>query len=78
MAPEVALKKEYTKGVDVFATGIIMFMLLTGGDHPLFTSSDGPESYKLKLAKINQLHFPSHLSGLARNFYMKITRFNIA
>jgi len=46
MAPEVALKKEYSKGVDIWSTGIVMFMLLTGGDHPLFSSNDGPESYK--------------------------------
>jgi serine/threonine protein kinase len=78
MAPEVALKKEYSKGVDIFSTGIIMFMLLTGGDHPLYTSQDDTESYKLKLSKISQLHFPAHLSVLARNFYLKITKFNIA
>ena len=78
MAPEVALKKEYSKSVDIWSTGIIMFMLLTGGSHPLFNNADGAESYKKKLAKIDQLHFPGHLSGLAKNFFMKITKFNIA
>lgn len=53
MAPEVAFKKEYSKSVDIFSTGIIMFMLLTGGEHPLFTNEDGPDSYKQKLSKIN-------------------------
>lgn len=78
MAPEVALKKQYSKGVDIFSTGIIMFMLLTGGDHPLYSGDESAESYKQKLSKINQLSFPSHFSGLARNFYLKITKFNIA
>jgi len=50
MAPEVAEKKEYSKSVDVFSTGIIMHMLLTGGDHPLFDpDTDNTESYKNKL-----------------------------
>lgn len=62
MAPEVALKKEYSRSVDIWSIGIIMYMLLTGGSHPLFTSRDNAESYKLKLKKINQLTFPSHLS----------------
>ena len=53
MAPEVALKKEYSKSVDIWSTGIIMFMLLTGGSHPLFNNADGAESYKKKLAKID-------------------------
>lgn len=78
MAPEVALKKEYSKSVDVWSTGIILHMLLTGGTHPLFTSQDDPDSYKAKLARMKQLEFPEHLSGLARNLFMKLTKFNIA
>jgi len=49
MAPEVALKKEYTKSVDIWSTGIILYMLLTGGKHPLFSNSDSAESFKKKL-----------------------------
>lgn len=54
MAPEVALKKEYSKGVDMWSTGIVMYMLLMGGVHPLFIDKeDDTESYKIKLSKIN-------------------------
>lgn len=36
MAPEVALNQEYTKSVDIWALGIIMHKLLTGGSHPFY------------------------------------------
>jgi len=37
MAPEVLKKKsEYSKSVDMWAIGIIMFEILTGGRHPLY------------------------------------------
>jgi serine/threonine protein kinase len=47
MAPEVAFHKEYSKSVDVWSTGIVMYMLLTGGKHPLFDfQNDNSETYK--------------------------------
>jgi serine/threonine protein kinase len=50
MAPEVALNQEYTKSVDIWSIGIIMYEILTGGKHPLYESSaDSLESYKKKL-----------------------------
>ena len=36
MAPEMAFKHEYTKSVDIWAVGIIMHLLLTGGKHPFY------------------------------------------
>ena len=53
MGPELILKKRYSKGVDVFATGIIMYMLLTGGEHPLYDSRDFQvEKYKKQLLSL--------------------------
>jgi serine/threonine protein kinase len=63
MAPEVALKKEYSRSVDIWSTGIIMHMLLTGGVHPLFTKHDNAETYKDKLKKASHLSFPANLSS---------------
>jgi calcium/calmodulin-dependent protein kinase I len=52
MAPEVASKKEYSKSVDIWAIGIIMYMLLTGGSHPLLKITDSAETYKDRLLKV--------------------------
>jgi len=51
MAPEVvAGNNEYTRSVDIWATGVIMYEILTGGKHPLFDyQNDTNESYKCKL-----------------------------
>ena len=78
MGPELVLKKRYSRGVDVFATGIIMYMLLTGGDHPLYNSKDFQvEKYKKQLLELHQFSFPSHLSPLAKNIFLRLTKFNI-
>lgn len=45
MAPEVALNQEYTKSVDIWALGIIMHMLLTGGRHPFYAKSDSKDKF---------------------------------
>jgi serine/threonine protein kinase len=71
MAPEVALKQEYTKSADVWSIGIIMHEILTGGRHPLFTSEkDTVESYTQKIKDLTS-HLDAHkdLSNLARNLF---------
>ena len=78
MGPELILKKRYTKGVDVFATGIILHMLLTGGEHPLYDSRDFQvDKYKKQLLALQSFDFPAHLSPLARNIFLRLTKFNI-
>lgn len=34
MAPEILLKQEYTKAVDIWSAGVVMYMLISG-EHPL-------------------------------------------
>lgn len=47
MAPEVASSKQYTKSVDMWAIGIIMHMVLTGGKHPIYNKGvDNYHSFK--------------------------------
>lgn len=52
MAPEIITRNyEYTKSVDIWSTGIIMYEILTGGKHPLYIHNvDNVETYKKKLS----------------------------
>ncbi len=56
MAPEVvALNHEYTKKVDIWSIGIIMYEILTGGKHPLYIKGvDNVETYKKKFTQITE------------------------
>jgi serine/threonine protein kinase len=60
MAPEVvSLSYEYTKSVDIWSIGIIMYEVLTGGKHPLFIFGvDGVDSYKKKLSTLVEFNTP--------------------
>lgn len=76
MAPEVVFKKEYTKTVDIWSTGIVLYQLLTGGDHPLYKDSDNADSFKVKLKVVKVLDTPSCFSSLARSMFLRLTKVN--
>lgn len=61
------------KPVDVWSCGIIMYMLLAKGDHPLYRPDDNINKFLAKLHKC-PLSIPSHLpiSQLARNLFQKL------
>lgn len=55
MAPEVvSTRGVYNKSVDIWAIGIIMHMVLTGGKHPLVASnvSKSDVDFREKLLKL--------------------------
>ena len=77
MSPELIQKRRYSPGVDVFAIGIVMYMLLTGGEHPLYDSDDfTTDKYRKSLLALSQFRFPEHLSPLASNLFHRLTKFN--
>ena len=65
MAPEVALKQEYSKSIDIWSLGIIMYNLLSGGCHPLHKKGESSETYKAKLLNKDKLFFSDNFSSLA-------------
>lgn len=63
MAPEVYTNYEYSKYVDIWSVGIIMYTII-GGKHPLYKKEDSVDSYLEKL-KDPIWDFPSSFSQLA-------------
>lgn len=75
MAPEVALHKEYTKSVDIWPIGIIMYKVLSQNYHPIFEKGiDTVETFKKKLEKLNKVEPPNGASWLAQNLFDRLMR----
>lgn len=70
MAPEVACKENYTKSVDIWAIGIIMHIVLSGGVHPVYDKDhDNADTFALKLAQLKKVEAGPCLSWLAKNLF---------
>lgn len=53
MAPEQAIKQSYSKKVDVWACGMVMYQLLCQGKHPWYTK--GEKNSEVTLNKLKQI-----------------------
>jgi serine/threonine protein kinase len=51
MAPEQIEKRVYSKTIDIWSCGIIMYMLLNNGKHPIYAKGDRHRDYVEKLKK---------------------------
>ena len=61
MAPEQVEKKNYTKAIDIWSCGTIMYMLLNSGKHPLFYEGLKSKEY-IELLKTFKWEFNSKVS----------------
>jgi calcium/calmodulin-dependent protein kinase I len=75
MAPEQAANKAYSKEVDIWSCGIILFKLLNKGSHPLYTLHESKEAYFLKLQNPKWV-FPKRFPSLAMNLILNLTKTN--
>lgn len=73
MAPEQAAHKGYSKEVDIWSCGIVLFRLLNKGVHPLYSSNEGKESY-FKKVKSPVWVFPKSFPHLAQNLFLKLMK----
>lgn len=74
MAPEQTGTKVYSKPVDIWSCGLVMFILITG-KHPLFNEDDTYTSYLDKLENL-KWNFPSDFSESAKHLFSKLTHSN--
>ena len=73
MAPEQVEKRVYTKSVDVWACGIILYMLINRGKHPLHVPGDDYQMYADRL-KAPRWVFSKKVSDMALNLFMNLTK----
>ena len=79
MAPEIIEKRKYDYLVDLFSIGVILYVLASGGKHPIYRKKMThdeyiKELYALKSNKEN-FDFPSYMPLLARNLFLKLCKF---
>ncbi|CAD8092969.1 unnamed protein product [Paramecium sonneborni] len=70
MAPELLMNKIYSKNVDIWGVGVIMYMLLNNGQHPYYKSGDSLDQI-LQMTKL--MHDQSTLTQLQYSLFKKLT-----
>ena len=79
MAPEIIEKRKYDYLVDLFSIGIILYVLASGGKHPIYRKKMSNDEYikELYALKSNNenFDFPYYMPLLARNLFLKLCKF---
>ncbi|OMJ72070.1 hypothetical protein SteCoe_29577 [Stentor coeruleus] len=73
MAPEQAANRAYSKEVDIWSCGIILYKLLSKGNHPLYVHNEKIESYFNKLKNPIWV-FHKDFPQLAQNLFLKLMK----
>ena len=76
MSPEQIEKKTYSKSVDIWSIGIIMFMLLFKNKHPFYKKGENRELYINDIHNRKKIKFPDKCSHMAKTLLNKLLEFN--
>ena len=75
MAPEMLTDRPYDQLIDSWACGIIMYILESGGKHPIYTQGMNKNEYIKKLKEQKEWQFNIGFPNLARNFFLKLCKY---
>ena len=75
MAPEIIMDRQYDNLVDIWSTGIIMYILESGGAHPLLYESKYKKEYIEDIKSKKNYYFPNHFPLIARNIFLKMCKY---
>ena len=75
MAPEILMDRQYDNLVDIWSTGIIMYILESGGCHPLLDKPKTKKRYIEDIKSKKQIFFPKNFPIIARNIFLKMCKY---
>lgn len=75
MSPEIIEGRKYDHLVDSWSAGIVLYILVSGGEHPLYQKSMSQQDYEDQLLKKKPITFSEHIPLLARNLFFKLCKY---
>ena len=75
MAPEIIMNRKYDSLVDIWSVGIIMFILESGGRHPIYQKSMNAKDLIEFIKNKKKINFPDYFPIVARNFFLKLCKY---
>ena len=76
MAPEVIMNQKYDSLIDIWSIGIIMYILESGGKHPLYEKTLGNKHFIELIENKTKVNFPDFFPTVARNFFLKLCKYD--
>ena len=76
MAPEVLMNRKYDSLIDLWSVGIIMYILESGGRHPIYEQSMHSDYFIEFIKNKNKISFPDSFPSIARNFFLKLCKYD--
>ena len=76
MAPEIIMNRKYDSLVDIWSVGIIMYILESGGMHPIYDENMSSKTFVEFIKNKNKINFPDFFPTIARNFFLKLTKYD--
>ena len=75
MAPEIIMDRQYDNLVDIWSAGIIMYIMESGGCHPLLKEPKTKSEFIEDIKSKKNYSFPKHFPLIARNIFLKMCKY---